>query len=356
MSQTQSDGSTSIFRPINLPLEQYGLEGYSYKMVCASWETTYIVLAHQDKGHILISMGADDFGDLGIGKGRRTGREKGNAEPLHIVGFDHIKLDGLSCRPDKTFVQHLSAGQHHVVAHLQTILSDGSTRYILVGWGTSRHGQLGAPSSQDDKRPAVRPFSPAPKLIASDAPTPPIAALSLGMQHTVFLRTSGHVSGIGSNRKCQLSGIESLSHVRAVGCTWSGTYAVVDDGSNNWQVMSTGSNTHGQLGRTGGDGNRDASSSIAAVEFPEMLKSSTLNAIACGSEHILCLFITELETPRASKSEVWGWGWNEHGNLGLGMSDDVHVPVRVWPDTHDHPMNIVDLWAGCGTSWLYSKD
>ncbi|GLB43542.1 putative rcc1 blip-ii [Lyophyllum shimeji] len=138
------DGAPStIFRPINLPLQQFGLAGYQIKRVTASWETTYVVLSCEGKGDVVISMGADDFGDLGIG-GKAKGKGKEKEGPVHIVSFAHLTVDGNPLRNATIAVQAIAAGQHHVVAQLSVTGKDWDTRTCIVGWGASRHGQLGS--------------------------------------------------------------------------------------------------------------------------------------------------------------------------------------------------------------------
>lgn len=339
------DASSPVFRPINLPLE-HNLAGYSYKIASAAWETTYMVLTSPRKGDVLISMGADDFGDLGVGGHSKESRENS----FHIVNFHHVKVDGLSVKPDTINVLNLSTGQHHIVAHLRACLSDDSTRSFVVGWGISRHGQLGDVAS-DTKRIVMQRFTPTPRLVYGPEE---ITELSLGAQHTVFLHAPGGVLGLGSNRKGQLLNLESLNHVRHVACTWNGTYVVVDDGFETWRIISLGSNTHGQLGRI--VSNDVETLDKATVEFPDVIETWILEKIVCGSEHVLCFACTGEETVEQHRTEVWGWGWNEHGNLGLGTTDDAHVPVKVWPAKHGDAYNIVNIWAGCGTSWLYATD
>ncbi|KAM6498718.1 Regulator of chromosome condensation 1/beta-lactamase-inhibitor protein II [Amanita muscaria] len=330
-------GSTTMFRPIILPLEQYGLAGYTYKKVCVAWETTYLVLTSPGTGDVLVSMGADDFGDLGVGGYSERSSEK--EKPFHIISFDHIQVDGFSLRSDMVVIADIAAGQHHVLVQLRASLADKTTQSFLVGWGTSRHGQLGGASS-NNQRGQGQIFTSRPKLVRT---ADDIVGLALGTQHTVFLHQSMHISGIGSDRKGQLSGIESLSHVRCISCTWNGTYAIVNGNNGQWHVMSTGSNSHGQLGRT-------SPGAPGPVDFPEMVRAYNVKRIACGSEHVLSLLHAKSET------EVWGWGWNEHGNLGLGTTEDVPTPVRICPREPGYNFNVADIWAGCGTSWLYATE
>ena len=59
--------------------------------------------------------------------------------------------------------------------------------------------------------------------------------------------------------------------------------------------------------------------------------------------------------------EIWAWGWNEHGNLGLGHTEDVQLPLRIsMPDADTSASEvkfkgIAGVWAGCGTSWIATE-
>jgi protein ATS1 len=316
----------TVFRKISLALGDSGLEDYFFKYVSATWETSYVVLSCEGKPDIVLSMGSDDYGDLGIG---------GSKYPLsdfHIVQFDH-----LAPTSSRWQVRSISSGQRHVLLQLQ---SDKAS--ILVGWGTSRHGQLGNPSNS--------PFSSSPRIVSlqSDAPIENVASSSLGIHHTVILYESGQISGLGSNRKGQLHIVKNpgFGRVISIGCTWNGTYVVVEDGGSH-TIYSSGSNSHHQLGReTGG------SEPIAIVEFPDSLRSkNTSMEIACGSEHVLALVSCR---DSECSQQVWGWGWNEHGNLGVGHTADVPTPVRLWPASYpaEGVSRIYGIWAGLGTSWI----
>jgi len=59
-----------------------------------------------------------------------------------------------------------------------------------------------------------------------------------------------------------------------------------------------------------------------------------------------------LGTAAEVETEVWGWGWNEHGNLGVGTTDDIKLPARIWPGARGGAGRVVGIWAGCGTSWI----
>ena len=160
------------------------------------------------------------------------------------------------------------------------------------------------------------------------------------------------VMGLGSNAKHQLdlhfaaprSETPRWAHIA---CTWNGSF-LTEEGDRIW---STGTNTHGQLGRGGtGIGTEDKSSSVIGLQgvrkFPSDCDEAKIIKVVGGSEHLLAL-------TRGSGADIktWTWGWNEHGNLGLGTGDvqDRWEPVEV---AIDATQTVLDAWAGCGTSWL----
>lgn len=403
----------TVFRPIDLQLSEYGLVGYQPRLICASWETSYVVLSYDSSGSegdvkvekpdVLISMGNNDFGDLGVGLTPSGRTDAGTKKVFHIVKFDHLLVDGDGASVDGGSVKVTSivAGQHHVVVqiHARLRVSDEvvqaetqarSLCQFIVGWGAARHGQLGDTSTLSKKTP----FFSLPKII--DTPygdEDPVISFATGAHHTVFLHESGRLSSMGSNKKNQLAlntlhdtntDPVTLSMVSFVGCTWNGTYAV-DSG----KLYATGSYERGQLGigplcRPSPESNAclspkyrgQSGHSPVKVQFPfsfDALDASdhVLNKIACGSEHVLALVLrTQINSGTDGNCtvllpEVWGWGWNEHGNLGLGETSDVYTPTRIWPasslkmgmvrhipDDALSKSSAVGIWAGCGTSWI----
>ncbi|KAG7089576.1 hypothetical protein E1B28_011244 [Marasmius oreades] len=343
---------TSVFRRLDLQLQENGLEGYQPRLISASWQTTYIVLSFADRPDRVVAMGSDDFGDLGVGGVKRNTRASGSmptSPPYHTVRFNHLLVNG--AHPDDEnylAVDSIAAGQHHVVVHFHTRLTDGSYHYLTAGWGTCRHGELGAVDYILDKLKKPKPlaFVSTPKLVFVDQT---ITSIALGSQHSLFLHGSGNVHGIGSNKRGQLNGLDGVECAE-IGCTWNGTY-VIDKQARS--MHATGSHFKGQLGRTS---ILNLVVRLGPVEFPfNNVPSSSpdrqLARMACGSEHVLVSSNNE----ERNDTEVWGWGWNEHGNLGVGTTEDVQIPVKVWPqgetDLAD-AKEVVGIWAGCGTSWI----
>ncbi|KAL1680659.1 regulator of chromosome condensation 1/beta-lactamase-inhibitor protein II [Schizophyllum commune] len=324
---TEIKSNSTVFRRIKLR----GLEKRRCRLIHAAWETSYAVFSAVGQPDVLISMGGDDFGDLGVGK-----RKEGKASTrigYHIVKLDHLldDVDGDTLRVD-----WLSAGPHHVVLRLSANHVRASHRKAaIVGWGACRHGQLGDVAKAEGKVPS---FIDTPCVISIDNPADSVEQCAAGHHHTVLLRRSGAVSCFGSDRKGQLTGVDGQTGIKAIGCTWHGTYEVDEDD----KVHCTGSNIHGQLGIGYATSERTES---AAAALPS---SSTHRLVdfACGSEHILARLETNTWT------EVWGWGWNEHGNLGTGSLEDVVVPTKLWPKEEDAPGEVRGIWAGLATSWI----
>ncbi|KAI0673965.1 RCC1/BLIP-II [Trametes maxima] len=343
----EAANATAIFRPLNLNLQILLdadgtlMEGFTVHRIAAGWETSYVVLSSSGRDDVLLSMGANDFGNLGIGRTQGHKTTENDTRAPHIV-----QLRGLvpsESAGNLLSVLGLHAGPHHTVVRIGLTHSDGSATAYVAGWGTARHGQLG-PINNQLERPL--PFTSIPRLIPVDS-LENVSEVSLGNQHTVFLSSSATLSALGSNRKDQLHGLDTLSEVNRVGCTWNGTYALLHSG----EVVATGSNTRSQLGH--GSGGHGQHSGLGPVCFPFEPQPGQIVEIACGSEHVVC--VAERQGSVGAR-EVWGWGWNEHGNLGTGGTEDVDTPVKVWPrSTNDGDVNggnVSKVWAGCGTTWI----
>ncbi|TFK21559.1 RCC1/BLIP-II [Coprinopsis marcescibilis] len=327
---------TDVFRKLELDLEAEGLEGYEPKAISAGWETSYITLStsNGNMSDVLVSFGSDDFGDLGIGGlAKRKGKEA--RKELNRIDFSHLLPDGALVS-----IVGLSANQHHVVVHIRA----GEKGWV-VGWGAARHGQIGVPPTVGSK-PA--PTVGKPQLMMVEDMNDPFVSLSVGSQHSVLLRSSGKLVGLGSNRKGQLD-VVHLENVKAVSCTWNGTFALVEK-DTTWRVHGTGSNTHGQLGRGIGSSNEGQSEHI---HFRSMSDGAQPVLLSCGTEHVFVSLTMEREDICGSQSDqVWGWGWNEHGNLGMGHTDDRHEPVRIFPKESGEAGRLAGIWTGSGTSWI----
>ncbi|KAI0779001.1 regulator of chromosome condensation 1/beta-lactamase-inhibitor protein II [Trametes elegans] len=346
-SRVASVEEATLFRPLDITSSTCGgsLQEYAVRLIAAGWETSYVVLSCAGRDDVLLSMGADDYGNLGIGGGGRAPKvssPNGQSE-VHAVHLRDALPDLEAGAESALEILALSAGPHHTIARVRLVRPSGPAQTFCVGWGSARHGQLG-PLLNASGRPY--PFVPSPHIVPIPSPDN-VSALALGNHHTAALLNNGRVSALGSNRKAQLSDLESLTDVERIGCTWNGTYALLRSG----EVAAAGSNTHSQLGR--GLTERERQGTLAPVQFPFPPRAGQIVQLACGSEHVLCVVEREEGRPESTR-EVWGWGWNEHGNLGTGNTEDVDVPVRIWPrgEKDADAGRAVRVWAGCGTSWI----
>ncbi|KAG2061433.1 RCC1/BLIP-II [Suillus hirtellus] len=322
-------GQLTEFTPISIPLYQtYASQGYTCCLIAAAWETSYLVLKSPSRSDVVISMGSNDFGALGVETKQAT------ATPA-VVSFDHLTIEGRSINPNKLGVESIVAGPRHVILHVRSGLNSED---MLIGWGLARHGQLGDTKIVNYDRPYI---------ISLDVSSDPVQTCSLGLQHTIVCHQSGRTTAFGSNKKGQLHRMDSWGRVRQVGCTWNGTYLLRDDDENT--LISTGSNAHGQLGRESQV--EENGVTVGPVEFTLSHdgKLPSLRFLACGSEHVMAV----ISPSGSSDMEIWGWGWNEHGNLGLDHTDDVLKPIKIWPARgHALEGRVARVWAGNGTSWI----
>ncbi|KAG1758435.1 regulator of chromosome condensation 1/beta-lactamase-inhibitor protein II [Suillus occidentalis] len=304
-------GQLTEFTPISTQLyKNYASQGYTCCLIAAAWETSYLVLKSPSRPDVIISMGSNDFGALGVGTKQAMATSA-------VVSFDPPHSH---CRV--LLLQDLVMS--YFMCEPFSIMNIRS-----VGWGLARHGQLGDSKVVNYDRPYI---------ISLDVSSDQVQTCSLG-----------RMTAFGSNKKGQLHGMDSLGRVRQVGCTWNGTYLLKDDDEN--MLLSTGSNARGQLGRESQV--EDNGVTIGPVEFTLSLdgRLPSLRSFACGSEHVMAV----ISPSGSSDMEVWGWGWNEHGNLGLDHTDDVTKPIQIWPATlerHELDGQITRIWAGNGTSWI----
>jgi protein ATS1 len=328
------NGLTAIFSRIDLLSVAPELEGYTYQAISAAWETSYIVLSHDTRSDILISMGANDFGDLGV---------KDDAQPIacneevYRVQLGHLLIDGTSLESCHVRFEQIRSGPHHIVAVIRVTVPDDKTRSLTIGWGAARHGQLGGHAK-------IRQFD-IPQILSLDSDDDPIVDIGVGNHHTVLRHLSGRINVYGSSRKAQWNDvIVSLQHVESIGCTWHGTYILCREEDETY-IMATGSNTHSQLGLL--------SNYTRPTLLTNFLEGKEFRSprITCGSEHVLLWdSTTDLQDDCRG---VWGWGWNEHGNLATGSTKDLESSHKIFSSNDNE--RVVGVWAGCATTWIATR-
>jgi len=322
-------GVSSVFRRIDLG--KY--ENWDKKFACATWETSFVVVS-SSASDLILSMGANDHGDLGTGRVDPSSRVCDGDGEVNTISFDHLHS------AETIRVSEIKAGMHTVIVHYAV---GPEEKERLAGWGAARHGQLGL-ASNAQLSPTKCVLQPTPISLSAESDDY-VCGIALGSQHSAYIHSSGKISTLGSNRKGQLSVVSSELHPAfAVAATWNGTF-VVQKCEGSWRIHASGSNTHGQLAKPPINA---VKSSAHVVQFPTDAQSLNFLDMVCGSEHSMVLLQRQNEM-----KEVWGWGWNEHGNLGLNHTCDVVVPTRLW-ESSDQP-EITRIWAGCGTSWIVTE-
>ncbi|KAG9049319.1 hypothetical protein FS837_010638 [Tulasnella sp. UAMH 9824] len=356
---------------------------------------------------LLVAIGSNDFGALGVGSldppavvpapATRKGKEKKpvpsspTPSQQQTLSFNHLLPRATSKSTYR--ISTIETGLNHVILILDVYSKSGPPSQLIVGWGSCRHGQLGPVSHSPSTSPvSVKPSLNPPKASQQPKPankarkptsksnpstpqppsfipiptvlrvknTSPVKRVAAGSQHTVLLHEDGTLTTWGSNRKNQLPPTHP-PRVLDVECTWNGTYLVtnpsIKEGGTSFNVLATGSGEKGQLGRAApSSSSTPSSSSVLTVNSSGLLPvdlSTTDNLrirkLACGSEHVLLL----LESENDETTDLYVWGWNEHGNLGLNNNQDAFAPSRLpWTGRG----RIVDVWAGCGTSWLVVEE
>ncbi|KAG8739894.1 hypothetical protein FRC10_005028 [Ceratobasidium sp. 414] len=348
--------STNVFRKLWLDSSRRELDKRVYKLtsVAACWETSYVTFTTDDPAlsDVVFSFGANDFGERGVGA-----TSPAPAEPT-LVDFEPAFLSSPWCIK----VRELVAGLHHVLARLEVwAMQSSEPEMVVVGWGACRHGQLGALPTAPSKRRTRNSTRAAPQSTITKFDQPRIIAtysgeekpiqLAAGSQHSLILHSTHRVTPLGSSRHGQLhipkpllEPATSPNAVQKIGSTWATSFFVTYRANRNplmtWHIDSCGSSNHGQLGRPPSD--------TPFGPIASLIMGGPLDFVqfVCGSEHVLL----------HGSDGVWGWGWNEHGNLGLGHTEDVRDPVVVWESLDREKVgdgkNVLGVWAGYGTSWL----
>jgi protein ATS1 len=388
---------------------------YEPKAIACSWTTSFVCFSRTggrtrsldtSPSDIVISFGSNDFHELGVG----------DVPPSIPSCTPHLVDIPAPANGQVHILQSLAAGQRHIVCVMDVLdtgtlvgSQDGAVqpkRQVVYGWGAARHGQLSiesflervdgkvsrastsgdaaktsavaGPSSTKPRQPirgkpprldrpkqppkfprtvfrpcrididAVR-WTTGVELVRADKHY--ITDVFLGAAHTVLQLATGRVIPLGSTAKSQTAGLTCDTAWSSIGCTWNGSYAVRPS-SHGDEVVSMGSNTHGQLGRVNGS---MAAMGEVAISTALSVGEVLVKRLACGSEHVVVLC-----SSTGGRNELVAWGWNEHGNLGVGDTVDRSTPVRVpLEDYGDAAVRweVADCWAGCGTSWaLLNQD
>ncbi|ORY66944.1 regulator of chromosome condensation 1/beta-lactamase-inhibitor protein II [Leucosporidium creatinivorum] len=365
--------------PLDLLLEaldevQRKAEGWYIADVAATWETSFVVLRRGQQGKsndALLTFGANDWDEWANGVGNEV---DGKKKRIGRISFDHLVQED-----ERVRIRRLEAGPRHVVAELQLVSpTTNCSRTSLVGWGASRHGQLGfSETSQHPRTISIPSVLALPPPFAYDAGgSSLILDFAVGRDHTAIFLASTRSSSptlilLGSSKQGQLGAPSShpsnspscnslgilnedyglinldgtpLPPPMRLQASWSGTYIYAPSPSP-LRILAFGSNTHSQLALP--SSTLRSSSKITSILIPTLTGTKTLST---GSEHVL-LLIT---------GEVFAWGWNEHGNLGDGSLVDGETAKMVWSEegavVGGARGRASAVWGGNATSWVWVEE
>ena len=202
-----------------------------------------------------------------------------------------------------------------------------------------------------------------------------IKAVSCGMRHTIFLCENGRVFACGNGKKGQLctqtplkDNVFNVMEVLTTNST-SKKVTAVKSGQNfslleyeDGSIEAFGDDKHNQV------------SHISALE-------GRPSQIEVGWTHVVCLFEngsvksvgrsdygqTNVSSLRSiqrlsigyehglainTSKELYAWGWNEHGNCGLGNTENVLQPIKV---DFEGQNVVINCFAGSGHSFALIK-
>lgn len=198
------------------------------------------------------------------------------------------------------------------------VLEWASTR--PMAWGNNGNGQLGTNSTTQSNLPANVTTT---GVLAGKT----IISLSAGRNHSLALCSDGTVAAWGLNDNGQIGsaggaqstvpvlvsnlGVLATKRVITVAAGETHSLALCSDGT----LAAWGSNSNGQLGRSGA-----TTGTPVAVSTSGVLSGKRVVAIAAGQRHSVALLST---------GEVATWGYNFYGQLGDGGNGSKTVPVLV---------------------------
>ena len=248
--------------------------------------------------HLLFSWGQNDNGQLG------DGSYVSRSAPVAVT------MTGVLAGKTVTAVS-----KGHSTYTLLAAASDGT----VVGWGADGNGIVGTGTAKWQRAPA--------NVWGTQGE---IAAVAAGREHTLFLRTSGALYGMGTNSLSQLGTSPGTPPFRTTplnmssfGSLASMTVTAIAAGANHSAALTSngslhmwGANSSGQIG----NGATTTQASPIIIGSTGLLAGKTVSKVACGSAHTLVL---------ASDGKLYAWGQNFSGQLGDGSTTQRTSPVAV---------------------------
>ncbi|KAM7487390.1 hypothetical protein LguiB_024874 [Lonicera macranthoides] len=267
-------------------------------------------------GGCLFTCGDGSFGQLGHGD------YASHSSPLKVSHFA------------SGHVQQVACGMRHSLALFKGNLGRGQ----VFGFGFGKRGQLGI--STDKIKSVSLP------QITFGLEDVQIVSISANGDHSAALSANGHLYTWGrgfngtSDEYQPHCAIASLP-ITQVALGWNHALLLTDDG----EVFMLGGNHHGVLSNPtktnlhmlGGKSNEALIHGITGLDGIKILQ------IDAGAEH--SALVTE-------NGSIMTWGWGEHGQLGVGNTNDQSIPqlVNLGRETKERTTSKVY----CGSGFTYA--
>ncbi|KAL6547157.1 hypothetical protein OROMI_022878 [Orobanche minor] len=268
------------------PKSVKALEGFFITHVSAGWNHSGFV---SDNG-IIFTCGDGSFGQLGHGD------YKSQCSPLEVSYFR------------SKHVGQVAFGMRHSL-----VLLRGNVENRVYGFGSGKRGQLGI--SNDKVKSSNLP------QITMGLTNLKIINISANGDHSAALCDEGNLytwgRGFGcASDACVPRRLDATFSLNEIALGWNHALLLTREG----KLFMLGGNRHGTLGdsqKTSSTNNVSEKSEESIMRIiPDHMDSKVLH-IAAGAEH--SALITD-------SGAIMTWGWGEHGQLGLGDTNDQTAP------------------------------
>ncbi len=293
------------------------IPGLRVKYAAANGNGTYFV----DLNHSLWSVGREDWGDLGDGRGSKDldipvrvvagGVDSVQTRTEHVLyrelngslmGFGRGGEGQLTGHSNSYLPTSVYPGQVLSFAtgrsHSAMVLTDGS----LWSFGKNNRGQLGDGNTTDRTSPV--------RILEAN-----VSQVAAGYDHTLFLKTDGSVWAMGRNRSGQLGDgtqTDRLSPVQIIEANASG---VACGGDFSFVLKNDGS-----LWSFGAFGDDRRGIKNNSTFLPQQVMPSGVVSVAGGEFHSLIL---------KTDGSLWSTGSGKWGKTGHGQYGNYHLPVKI---------------------------
>lgn len=265
----------------------------------------FIIMTTKD-GKI-INWGVNDLGQLGVGDRENKDRPRIN----HAVTESILQI---------------SSGLQHVLA----LTSSGN----VLTWGGNKRGMLGNGQLTSSCVP----------LLVKQLQHRPVISVTCGEFHSIALTISGNVYVWGENSQGQLGLNDTVPRLRPelVRGLRAAKVIKVSAGKQHTMFVSksgllfaTGSNCFGQLGI----GNLDIKLQSTPVVVEKLRDLVTID-VCCSSGSTLILVKNTLNQVNTFPNRIYACGLNSSGQLGLGHTNNMHIPTVLPLSDDSFPVGI----------------